>query len=106
MSAPAQVTTGGNAVPACWWNRRATAASYAAMAPYASAARRSRNRLPVAQSLSASSFSTAAYCDTSVTTVTCAWFLAAARTIAGPPMSTFSTHSAHGAPRATVLPNG
>ena len=42
----------------------------------------------------------------SVITVTCAWFLAAARTMAGPPMSICSTHSAAGVPLLTAASNG
>ena len=34
------------------------------------------------------------------------WFLAAARTIEGPPMSICSTHSSSEAPEATVWVNG
>ena len=34
------------------------------------------------------------------------WFLAAARTIDGPPMSICSTHSSGAAPEATVWVNG
>ena len=38
----------------------------------------------------------------STTTATLSWFFAAARTIAGPPMSICSTHSSGVAPEATV----
>lgn len=41
-----------------------------------------------------------------VTTATDGWFLAAARTIEGPPMSICSTHSSGAAPDATVASNG
>jgi hypothetical protein len=41
-----------------------------------------------------------------VITATCSWFLAAARTMAGPPMSICSTHSAAGAPELTAASNG
>ena len=47
-----------------------------------------------------------AYCDGSVTTATFAWFLAAARTMAGPPMSICSTTASGSAPAATVCANG
>ena len=50
--------------------------------------------------------STSAYRDGSVTTATEPWFLAAARTIDGPPMSICSTHSSGAAPEATVASNG
>ncbi len=46
------------------------------------------------------------YCSGEVITATLAWFLAAARTIAGPPMSICSTHSSDAAPEATVSVNG
>ena len=46
------------------------------------------------------------YCDGSVSTATCMWFLAAARIRAGPPMSIFSMQSSAGAPDATVASNG
>ena len=49
---------------------------------------------------------TAGYAAGSVTTATEAWFFAAARTIAGPPMSICSTHSSASAPEATVAWNG
>ena len=39
-------------------------------------------------------------------TATLAWFLAAARTMAGPPISICSTHSSAGAPLAAVSSNG
>ena len=41
-----------------------------------------------------------------VTIATDGWFLAAARTIDGPPMSICSTHSSGEAPEATVSRNG
>lgn len=41
-----------------------------------------------------------------VTTATEGWFLAAARTMEGPPMSICSTHSSSEAPDATVSLNG
>ncbi len=50
--------------------------------------------------------STSPYWDGPVTTATLAWFLAAARTMAGPPMSISSTHWPAGAPLATVASNG
>ena len=49
---------------------------------------------------------TSAYRDGSTTTATFGWFLAAARTMAGPPMSICSTHSSGPAPEATVAVNG
>jgi hypothetical protein len=42
----------------------------------------------------------------SVTTATDSWFFAAARIIAGPPMSICSTQSSGDAPDATVWVNG
>ena len=53
-----------------------------------------------------SAASTSAYCNGLVTTATLAWFFAAARTMAGPPMSISSTHCSGGAPLATVDSNG
>ena len=50
--------------------------------------------------------STSGYRAGSVMTATEAWFLAAARTMAGPPMSICSTHSSGEAPEATVASNG
>ncbi len=47
-----------------------------------------------------------AVCRGLVTMATLAWFLAAARTIEGPPMSICSTHSSSLAPEATVSLNG
>ena len=49
---------------------------------------------------------TSAYRAGSTTTATDGWFFAAARTIAGPPMSICSTHSSGLAPEATVSVNG
>jgi hypothetical protein len=49
---------------------------------------------------------TSAYCSGEVTMATDGWFLAAARTIDGPPMSICSTHSSAEAPVATVCANG
>ena len=46
------------------------------------------------------------YCSAEVITATEAWFLAAARTMVGPPMSICSTHSSSEAPEATVAANG
>ena len=55
----------------------------------------------------ASSASTTAYCDGSVSTATSCQFLAAERTIAGPPMSMFSIASASVQPAwTTVASNG
>ena len=69
----------------------------------ASAKRVSRETEPVA----CSSDSTPAYCAGSVSTATPSQFLAAERTIAGPPMSMFSMASASVQPsRATVASNG
>ena len=54
-----------------------------------------------------SSSSTAEYCDASVSTPTSFQFLAAERTIAGPPMSMFSIASSSVQPGlATVASNG
>lgn len=50
--------------------------------------------------------STSAYRAGLVTTATEGWFLAAARTMEGPPMSICSTHSSGVAPEATVSRNG
>ena len=46
------------------------------------------------------------YASGLVTMATLAWFLAAARTIDGPPMSICSMHSCGDAPEATVSRNG
>jgi hypothetical protein len=46
------------------------------------------------------------YAETVVTTATLAWFFAAERTIAGPPMSICSMDSSTPAPDATVCWNG
>ena len=72
-----------------------------ANASAASARRWSRVKPPAA-----SAASTSAYRDGSVTTATEPWFLAAARTMAGPPMSICSTHCSGEAPDATVASNG
>ncbi|SHW60045.1 Uncharacterised protein [Mycobacteroides abscessus subsp. abscessus] len=50
--------------------------------------------------------STSPYAAGSTTTATLGWFLAAARTIEGPPISICSTHSSSEAPEATVAANG
>ena len=49
---------------------------------------------------------TSPYAAGEVTTATLAWFLAAPRTIDGPPMSICSMHSSGLAPEATVAVNG
>jgi hypothetical protein len=54
----------------------------------------------------ASAASASGYLAGSVITATLAWFFAAARTIAGPPMSICSTHSSGAAPDWTVDSNG
>ncbi len=54
----------------------------------------------------AAAASTSAYRAGEVTIATDGWFLAAARTIEGPPMSICSTHSSGEAPEATVCWNG
>ena len=54
----------------------------------------------------ASAWVTSGYMAGLVMTATLAWFLAAARTMAGPPISICSTTSAGGAPLATVASNG
>ena len=68
----------------------------------AASARRSARVKPPASSAA----STTGYASGEVTTATLAWFLAAARTMAGPPMSIFSMHSSMDAPEATVSENG
>ncbi len=50
--------------------------------------------------------STEPYAVGLVTMATLAWFLAAARTMVGPPMSICSTHSSCEAPDLTVSVNG
>ena len=50
--------------------------------------------------------STSSYRPGSTTTATEGWFLAAARTIVGPPMSICSMHSSGVAPESTVSRNG
>ena len=50
--------------------------------------------------------STSSYRPGEVTIATDGWFLAAARTIEGPPMSICSTHSSGLAPDITVWVNG
>ena len=68
-----------------------------------SAKRSLADSLPLAWSSS----STAGYCEASVSTPTSAQFLAALRTMAGPPMSMFSIASASVQPAlATVASNG
>src|SRR6218665_1319742 len=68
-----------------------------------SAKRSGSDNVPLARS----SASTDGYCAASVSTPTCCQFLAALRTIAGPPMSMFSTASASvQAAWATVASNG
>ena len=54
----------------------------------------------------ATAASTAGYAAVSVTTATLGWFLAAARTMEGPPMSICSMTSSGPAPEATVSRNG
>ena len=65
-------------------------ASNAAVLAKAATASSRRVSSPTVLSLASSSSSNGAYCDASVTTVTNAWFFAAARTIAGPPTSMVS----------------
>jgi hypothetical protein len=83
------------------------AASYRAVRSNASCASRARVASLSAPPVAFSSSSTAAYCETSVTTATLAWFLAAARIMVGPPTSICSIASARVTPgRATVASNG
>ena len=82
----------------------ATATSYVAVCTNAWAARVrrcSRENPPPRTAIS-----TEGYSAGSVTMATLAWFLAAARTIEGPPMSICSTHSSCEAPDCTVSVNG
>ena len=84
--------------------QEATATSYAAVCANASAASRcrcSRVNPPAATAANASSYDAG-----EVTMATDGWFLAAARTIDGPPMSICSTHSSGVAPDATVWRKG
>ena len=82
----------------------ATATSYAAVCANASAA--SRCRCSSVNPPAAAAASTSPYAAGEVTMATDGWFLAAARTIDGPPMSICSTHSSGVAPEATVWRNG
>ena len=66
------------------------AASYAAVRANASSANARRVSSPTVPSLARSSSSSGSYWSGSVTIVTHAWFFAAARVIAGPPMSMVS----------------
>ncbi len=83
-------------------NQEATAMSYSAVCRKASAASRLRAARSKPPSFTAAR--TSAYRSGLVTTATEGWFLAAARTIDGPPMSICSTHSSGEAPEATVSP--
>ena len=74
------------------------------MCAYAWAA--SRRRCSRVNPPAATASAAAGYIAGSVITATCWWFLAAARTMAGPPMSICSTHSAAGAPELTAASNG
>ena len=74
------------------------------MCAYAAAARRRRSGS--ANPPLASALTTSPYWAGLVTTATLPWFLAAARTIAGPPMSICSMISGGVAPDATVCSNG
>ena len=82
----------------------ATATSYVAVCWNASAA--SRCRSARVKPPAATAASTSAYRAGLVTMATEGWFLAAARTIDGPPMSICSTHSSGLAPDRTVWRNG
>ncbi len=82
----------------------ATATSYVAVCTNASAA--SRCRSARVNPPAATAASTSAYRSGEVTIATDGWFLAAARTIDGPPMSICSTHSSGPAPDSTVWVNG
>ncbi len=70
-------------------------ASYCATRLNAVTARVKRVCAPSVPSLRFSSSTMPAYCEGSVATATCAKFLAAARSMAGPPMSMFSMMSAN-----------
>ncbi len=85
-------------------NHEATATSYAAVCANACAASclRWSNVNPPA----AIAARTPSYAEGLTTTATLGWFLAAARTIDGPPMSICSTHSSGVAPDWTVSRNG
>ena len=85
-------------------NHSATATSYSAMSANARAARARRCAAVVPPSRNASTIR--GYPDGAVTTATFAWFFAAARTIAGPPMSICSTQASKSPPAATVSRNG
>ena len=87
-------------------NQFAIVASYTALVSNAS--RASRRRVSsVVSPCSRSSASTSSYCSGLDTTVTCAKFLAAARSIDGPPTSIISTTSASVLPRsAATVANG
>ena len=82
----------------------ATWTSYVAVCTNASAARRCRSAS--VNPPAATAASTASYVAGEVTMATLGWFLAAARTIDGPPMSICSTHSSGPAPEATVWVKG
>ena len=84
--------------------QEATATSYVAVCTNASAARRWRSAR--VNPPAATAASTSAYRSGEVTIATDGWFLAAARTIDGPPMSICSTHSSGPAPESTVCVNG
>ena len=73
---------------------------------WANAAAASRLRSSRVNPPSESAMRAAAYWAGLVMTATLAWFFAAARTIAGPPMSICSIVSASAAPLATVSSNG
>src|SRR5687768_2020884 len=85
-------------------NQDATAVSYDAVCRNASEAKARRCSKVVPPSATAAS--TSPYDEGSTTTATDGWFLAAARTIVGPPMSICSTHSSGAAPLATVWVKG
>ena len=82
----------------------ATCTSYVAVWTNASAA--SARRCASVKPPCATASSTSKYFAGEVTIATDGWFLAAARTIDGPPMSICSTHSSGEAPEATVSANG
>ena len=66
----------------------------------------SRCRCPRVKPSPRAAHSTLLYAAGLVTMATLAWFLAAARTIVGPPMSICSMHSSWPAPDITVSVNG
>ena len=104
LAAPARRTPATRLGASVVAHQLATATSYSAMSAKARAASSLRCVSEKPPSVRACRIS--GYAVTAVTTATEGWFLAAARTIAGPPMSICSTHSSTLAPEATVSVNG